>query len=152
MRRPLVPFVLGVLVFAGCQDPPGHAPLHPGGAGRGERARWVDGGLKWDADAEVRFTGSGFEITNRDRCDWWRVTLSIDGSLYRDAGPTFSVAVGRMRAGETYTAPAELFHDATGDAYDPDASHPRRFLIVAQDAPGHRGVPGGCELTWRTSE
>lgn len=127
------------LLLTSCSD---HEPLVPGGTGRGRPADIVGGGLKWDARADVRFTGDAFEITNRDDHDWWHVTLVVHAGKM----PRYSLAVRRMDAGHTYTVPCSLFKDREGRAFDPGREAPA-FLDV-ECSYDEDGIPGGLLAAW----
>ena len=139
------PVLLVLAAAMACSEP--HAPLLVGGAGEGAPAERADGGLKWDAEADVRFTGDALEITKRDDFAWHDVVLEVNG-VYGNGvlQEGWVLSVERMDARTTYTAACTLFRSPQGERWDPAREPPRRLILHAKNRA--RGIPGGCEFSW----
>jgi len=135
----LIAGVIGLVVsLRGAErDAGSHLPLAIGGTGRGQAAEPTAEALKVDVLATVRFDGGAFEITNRNRWDWMKPTLTVNG-LYR-------LSVSRMAAGQTYRARCGQLRDAHARPYVPRHEPPRSFSISCTDAEGMLGWYRG---TW----
>lgn len=79
--------------------------------------------------ADVRFTGTQFEIKNRDRTEWTDVRLQINGGL---ATSGYEFRLPSLAAGETIQIGALQFAKSDGTRFNPLQVKPQQFVIVAR--------------------
>jgi len=88
-----------------------------------------------DLDASVRFTGTQFQITNKNNFNWTNVELEINPGLLKSG---YKLDAGLMKAGETYTVGAMQFAKPDGTRFNPFTMKPQSIDIYC-DTPRGKG-------------
>ncbi len=90
--------------------------------------------------ADVRFTGTQFEIQNSDSFDWANVKLEINRPGVFSEG--YVLKVERIEAGATYTAGAMQFANSDGERFNP-FTHKLQNFTLSCDTPRGVGIYHG---------
>lgn len=93
-----------------------------------------------ELNAEVRFTGTQFVITNKESFDLTNVKMEINGGLFSGG---YELKHNRMKANDTYTVGALQFADSDGKRFNPFQMKPQKFTISADSSMGHLFYVGG---------
>jgi len=88
-----------------------------------------------DLQANVRFDGSQFIITNRDSFDWTSVKLEVNSGLLTGG---YVLKAKQLEAGHTYTVGALQFAKSDGTRLNPFTTKPQKFSIWC-DVPRGKG-------------
>jgi len=83
-----------------------------------------------DLNATVVFTGSQFVISNHNNFDWTNVKLEINSGIIRGG---YTLRVGRMSAGQTYTVGAAQFSKSDGERFNPFTHKVKNITITCDD-------------------
>jgi hypothetical protein len=100
------------------------------GSGTGE-----SGSSSVDLNANIRFTGSQFIISNKDSFDWTNCKLEVNPKML---GSGFEHEGASLRAGETYSVGALQFANSDGQRFNPFTHKPQAFSIYC-DTPRGKG-------------
>jgi hypothetical protein len=111
-------------------------------AARSEPAHVVTRGA--DLQAEVRFTGAQFLITNHSPQPWQDVSITVSGA---GTGGSYGLHLDRIGPGETMTVQPSRFAAADGQVLNPVRTRPHTLVIAGKEGDG--GPEGSYEVGWQ---
>jgi hypothetical protein len=109
------------------------------GSGGGSSAGGSSSGSV-DLNANIRFTGSQFVVSNNDSFDWTNCKLEVNPKTF---GAGFKYEGASLRAGETYTVGALQFANDDGERFNPFTHKPQAFSIYCDTPQGKGFYYGG---------
>ena len=92
-----------------------------------------------ELNANVRFNGTQFIITNNDSFDWTNVKLEVNSQTFSGG---YVLRSGRMVPGEVYSVGAMQFAKPDGERLNP-YSHKVVNIFIMCDTPSGSGYFGG---------
>jgi hypothetical protein len=96
-----------------------------------------------ELNADVRFDGAQFIISNEDYFDWKNVRLEINSSGLRSG---YIYRADLIKSNTTYTIGALQFAKKDGERFNPFQSKPLNFSIICELSGGKSGIYyGGWE-------
>jgi hypothetical protein len=111
------------------------------GSQRGEPARVVTEGA--NLQAEVRFTGAQFLISNHSRQPWEDVSIKVTG---QPAGNPYELHAERIAPGETMTLVPSRLLGPNGAPFNAVRTKPHQLVLSAHL--GDTGLSGSYEADW----
>jgi hypothetical protein len=94
--------------------------------------------------AEVRFTGAQFLISNHSRQPWRDVSIVVKG---QPATSSYALQAGRIEPGATMTLSPARLTGPDGAPFNPVRTKPHQLVLSARL--GESGPPGSYEVEWQ---
>lgn len=116
----LIIVVFFILVASGVFNPRHGLTPNPSGNAASDASGTVS------LNADVKFTGTQFVITNNDTFDWPNVKLELNSRGFKSG---YILRADRLEAGKKYTVGAMQFAKPDGERYNPVTHKAQQFTI-----------------------
>ena len=93
-------------------------------------------------NAEVRFTGGSFRVTNHDAFNWTNCRLEVNGGVFRSG---YELGVWIVQSHSTYVGNPFRFAKSDGERLDLNRIRPNNMTIACDTPTGRGYFAGGWE-------